>query len=162
MSMAPRAGEMEQPLDALRRAAALVGAAVVGLALRRTSGVPHEGQVFGIDHRRALFFRLDEHRPDDLGDHVARAPHDHGVALAHVLAPDLVLVVQRGVGHRDAADEHWLEHGERRDLAGPARVHVDRLQQRRALLGRELVGDRPARRVAVVARARAAGRSGRP
>ena len=84
-----------------------------------------------------------EDRPDDLRDHVAGAANDHRVALADVLPPDLVLVVQRRVRDRDAAHEHGLEDGERRDLPGAAGVDLDRLQQRGPLLRRELVGDRP-------------------
>ena len=34
-------------------------------------------------------------RPDDLRDHVAGALHDHDVALADLLAVDVLLVVQR-------------------------------------------------------------------
>src|SRR5204863_5688200 len=37
------------------------------------------------------------HHADHLRNHVAGAPHDHRVADAHVLAVDLVLVVQGGV-----------------------------------------------------------------
>ena len=83
------------------------------------------GQVAGSSsggRRRALL----QDRPDDLGDDVAGAAHDHRVALAHVLAVHLVLVVQRRVGDRDAAHEHRLEHRERRHLAGAAGVDVDR------------------------------------
>ena len=97
-----------------------------GRAASRTTGTPSASSTGA---RPSC--RLDEHRPDDLGDHVAGAPDDDRVALAHVLAPDLVLVVQRRVGDGDAADDHRLEHRERRDLAGPPGVHVDLLQQRR-------------------------------
>ena len=91
---------------------------------------------------------LGEHRPDDLGDHVARPADDDHVALAHVLASDLVLVVQRGVRDRHAADDDRLEHRERRHLPRASGVDVDLPEQRGALLGRELVGDRPPWRVA--------------
>jgi hypothetical protein len=84
-------------------------------------------------------------RPDDLRDDVAGPPDDHRVARTHVLARDLILVVQRRRGHRDAADEDRLEPCERRHLSGPAGVHLDRTQERRALLGRELERDRPPR-----------------
>ena len=71
---------------------------------RRTSGVPHDGQVFGIFHRRALFFRLESTGPTISGI-TSPARRTMTVSpLAHVLAPHLVLVVQRGVGDRDAAD----------------------------------------------------------
>ena len=57
---------------------------------------------------------------DDLGDDLARAAHDDGVADEHALARDLVGVVQRRHRDRDAADAHGLEHGERRDGARAA------------------------------------------
>ena len=41
-------------------------------------------------------------------------------------ASHLVLVVQRRVGHRDAADEHRLEPRDRRQRAGAADLHFDR------------------------------------
>jgi len=50
--------------------------------------------------------------PDDLGDHVSGALHDDEVALADVLAIDVLLVVERRVRDRDAADVHRLELGE--------------------------------------------------
>jgi len=84
-------------------------------------------------------------RADDLGNHVAGAAHDHGVADAHVLAVDLVLVVQGRVAHRGAADEHRLQLRDRRQLAGAADLHVDVQQQRGLLLRRVLVRDGPAR-----------------
>ena len=87
-----------------------------------------------------------EHGTDDLGDHVAGLAHDHGVARPHVLGPHLVLVVQRGDADRRPADEDRLEHGERRRPAGAPDRHLDVAQHGRALLRRELVGDRPARR----------------
>ena len=57
----------------------------------------------------------------DLGNHVARAAHDHRVALPDVLAAHLVLVVQRGVHDRRAADEHRLQARHRRDARPCAR-----------------------------------------
>ena len=46
-----------------------------------------------------------------------------------------------------ATDEHRLEHGEGRRLSRASDRHHDLLEQGGALLGRELVGDRPPRRV---------------
>ena len=124
MSMRAAAGEMQQRLLALRRADEPAGAARDGLV-----GQP--------DDRRAALRAARRHRErpraarplvrqhaHDLRDHVARAAHDHRVADAHVLAPDLVLVVQRRVGDGHAADEHRLEARHRRDArrcARPAR-----------------------------------------
>ena len=125
-----------------------VDAAGVGLALgahqrRCRSG---HGHVVGNVHGSAALRAQRQHRPDDLGDHVAGLAHDHRVAGAHVLGAHLVLVVQRGHADRRAADEHRLEHGERRRPTGAPDRHLDVAQQRGALLGRELVGDGPARR----------------
>ena len=114
----------------------------------RTSGVAHEGQVLRHLPLARILRAQRRNRPDHLGDHVAGAANDHGVALAHVLAPHLVLVVQRRRRDRDAADEHRLEERERGDLPGAPGMHADLAKDRRALLGRELVGDRPAGRVA--------------
>ena len=87
-----------------------------------------------------------EHDAHHLRDHVAGAADDHRVADADVLARDLVLVVQRGVGHDHAADRHRLELGGRRERAGAADLDLDVEQPVVASCGRELVGDGPARR----------------
>ena len=89
---------MEQPLDVLRGAAALVRAAPVGLALARARAPSRtRGRPSGTATAGAASSAWTSTGPDDLGDHVAGAAHDHRVALPHVLARDLVLVVQRGV-----------------------------------------------------------------
>ena len=82
----------------------------------------------------------------DLGDDVARAPHDHGVALPDVLAADLVLVVQGRVRHGRAADEHGLQARHRRERPGAAHLDVDVLDLGGRFLGGELVRHSPARR----------------
>jgi hypothetical protein len=87
---------------------------------------------------------VQQHR-HHLGDHVARAAHDHRVAHAHVLAAGFVLVVQRGVGHGDAAHEHRRQLGHRRELAGAAHLHVDGQHGGQLLLRRVLVRHGPAR-----------------
>ena len=84
--------------------------------------------------------------PHDLRNHVSGAAHDHRVADPDVLAAHLVLVVQRGVGHRHAADEYRLQPGHRRDGAGTSHLHVDADDLRRHLLRRKLVRYREPRR----------------
>ncbi len=66
--------------------------------------------------------------------------------IAHVLAGDLVLVVQRRVRDDDAADGDGPELGDRRQGAGAPDLDLDRLEHRRRPLGRELVRHRPAGR----------------
>ena len=112
------------------------------LGLRRTDqpagAAPHHvgaaGLLVGLAHRLAAARRADlghlvglgalgplvEHDAHHLRDHVAGAAHDHRVADADVLARDLVLVVQRGVGDDHAAHRHRLELGGRRERAGAA------------------------------------------
>ena len=83
------------------------------------------------EHPRLRTLRaLGQHRPDDLGDDVAGLAHDDRVAGPHVLEPHLVLVVQRGEADRRPADEHRLEHGERRRLPGATDRHHDVVQRR--------------------------------
>ncbi|MNT16590.1 hypothetical protein D3C72_1517020 [compost metagenome] len=80
---------------------------------------------------------------DDLRDDVAGALQDDRVADAHVLAGDLVLVVQGGVADHDAADRDGVQTGDRGQRAGAADLDVDAFQHGRGLLRRELVGDGP-------------------
>ncbi len=90
---------------------------------------------------------------ENLRDDVAGALHDHRVADAHVLARDLVLVVQGGVLHHDAADGDGIELGDRCERAGAADLDVDVAQDGGRLLGGEFVGERPARRAGAEAKA---------
>ena len=142
---APRT-EVGDAGEALLRA---VGVDAAGL---RLALLPHEPRTA----RRALLGELPfgealgtqlQDRADDLGDDVAGLAHDHRVAGADVLDLDLVLVVQRGQADGGTADEDGLEHRERRGLARAADGYLDVLERGRALLGRQLVGDRPPRRL---------------
>ena len=91
----------------------------------RTIAEPHSGHCVGMTNSRASAGRRSASTRTTSGiTSPARRTID-GVADAHVLAPDLVLVVQRRVGHRDAADEHRLEPRDRRDRAGAADLHAD-------------------------------------
>ena len=91
---------------------------------------------------RAFFGQITRH----FWDHVARAAHHHGVADHETLARDFVHVVQRGVAHGHAADEHRLELRGGRQRAGAADVEDDVLEQGDLLIGRKFVRQRPARR----------------
>ena len=136
--------EVLEPLLGLRRADEAAGAAAhdIGAA----------GRLVGLAHGVAAAGRADLRHLEGLGalgplveddahhlrDDVAGAAHDHRVADADVLAGDLVLVVQRGVGDDDAADGHRLELGGRRQRAGAADLDLDVEQARRRLLGGNL------------------------
>ena len=126
-----------------RRAAS--GSPVLGL-ISRTAWLPQTGQI--VRHLvglRALRPAL-EHDAHKLRDDVARALHHDGVAVAHVLARDFVLVVHRDVLDHDAADGHRLDMRDRRQRAGAADIDLDALDDALGLLGGEFVRDRPARR----------------
>ena len=147
---------MLQPLHRLRRADQRAGAAahrLVFLAHGMTAA-----------HRARLrkLVRLGALRPlvhddaDDLRDHVAGALDDDGVADAKIDAVanrtavvadalDVILVMQRRVRHDDAADGDRLEPRHRRQRAGAANLDIDAIEDRRRLLGREFVRNRPAR-----------------
>ena len=93
---------------------------------RASTCEPQTGQRAGSSTRRASARAPLRHHAHDLGNHVARAAHDHGVADPHVLARELVHVVQRRVADRDAADEHRLQARDRRQRAGAADLELAR------------------------------------
>ena len=84
-------------------------------------------------------------RRHDLGDHVARAHDDHLVALANVLAVQVLLVVERRLLDRHARHLHGLQHRERDHVPGAADVPGHLLEDGRGGGRRELPRDRAAR-----------------
>ena len=86
-----------------------------------------------------------QHHAEHLRDDVTGALDRHRVADAHAQPVDLVGVVQRCVRHHHTADGHRLEACDRRKGAGASDMNIDRLDDRRRLLGRKLVRERPAR-----------------
>ncbi len=142
-------GDVEDPLAHLRGTEPVVGAAAVLVALlllhqRGATG----GAVARSDPGREALGAQREHRAEDLGDHVAGLAQDDRVAGAHVLALDLVVVVQRGVLDGRAGDLGRLHDAVRRHAAGAADVDPDLQQLGVDLLGRVLEGDRPPGRAA--------------
>ncbi len=81
---------------------------------------------------------------DDLRDHVARALDHHPVAGAHAQPFDLIGIVQRRIGHGDAAHPHRLQPRDRGQLAGPPDLDVDGVQRGFGLLRRKFMRERPA------------------
>ena len=135
------AGQISPPVQRLTASSL----PVVGIDLAR--GVAAAGRAdIGKDESfralRALLFN----RSENLRDDIARPLHDHRVADPHVLARDLVLVMQRRVLHHDAADGDGIELGDGRQRAGAAHLDIDVAQDGGRLLGGKFVGERPARR----------------
>ena len=121
----PAGTEMDEPLIALKRTFGL-DAEGVALALG-----PHQrgSQRARTDNgempRLGALGAQRRHRPDHLGDHVARPAHDDGVAGAHILGGDLILVVQGSGLHRHPTDEHGIKSSEGCGPTGPADGDVD-------------------------------------
>ena len=135
---------MEQTL--LELCGAVDGHAAVGnLAILVNHGATAHGADLGHVPVNRIGRALVEHRAHDLGNHVARLMHDDGVALAHVLAADLVDVVQRGARDGGAGDRHRVELGDRREHAGATHLDANLAQDGLLFLGRELKGDGPTR-----------------
>ena len=162
MSNAPRDTKWRSALDRLRRADQLARAAPARILLagllvdlarrRRTANRAGMRELVGHGVGRALV----HHHADDLRDDVPCPLDDHRVADADVVAfadrlavavhaLDVVLVVQRDVLDHDAADRDRRQPRHRRQRAGAADLDVDLAHRGRRLLGREFVGDRPAR-----------------
>ena len=142
---------MQQRLLALRAANKTAGAAGDRFTLLAIYTRPaHRAARRHLEHFCVAWpaFRNDR---NDLGNHVAGTPHDDGVADSNVLAANLVFVMQRGVGNRDAADEHRSQARHRRQRAGAADLDIDTDQLRNRFLRRKLVSDRKARRARYVA-----------
>ena len=133
------------------RGQAWLGQNVAASPSPRTSAVPSPpsaalGALGGEGPGRPVVGSVGQHRAQHLGDDVAGLADHDGVAGTHVLGGHLVGVVEGGGGDRRAAHEHRLQPGERGGLAAGADRHLDVEQRGGALLGRQLVGDRPAGR----------------
>ncbi len=88
---------------------------------------------------------LGRHGFHDLRDDLARLLHEHGIALADVLALDLVLVVQGGPRDGRPGQLDRLQLGHRRELPGASDLHDDLANPCRRLLRGVLHRDGPAR-----------------
>ena len=102
-------------------AGALVG--LGGIAFRQAINFMNQKQRYMVVMAQNLYFHA-------MADNAARF--------------NISLYQRRGHG----VEKRQRHRRERRDLAGAPGMHVDRLQQRRALFRRKLVRDRPARRAA--------------
>ena len=138
---------MEHSLANLGRAFPVVRATQILVALLLLGQRRAAGRALGGHHPlRQAFGTQAEHRTDDLGDHVARLAQDHCVAGSHVLALDLVGVVQRGHLDGGPGHERRLHPAERGHPAGATGVDLDGEELGVDLLGWVLEGDRPPRR----------------
>ena len=138
-------GIVPEGLLALGAAKQAARAAVVGFALIALGQAAAHRAVGQHGELRRVRRAAVQHHRHHLGDDVARAAHDHGVAHPHVFASRFEFVVQRGVGHRDAAHKHRGQLGHGRELAGAAHLHVDGQHGGHFFLRRVFVGHGPAR-----------------
>jgi len=84
---------------------------------------------------------------EDLRNDLAGFLEQHAIALAEPEPRDLIPVVDRRARHGRAGDVDGIEQRDRRDRTRAADVDLEVVQDRRDLARRELVGDRPARRL---------------
>ena len=139
------AREVQDRTHALRRAIKTGGAAVRRFALLADDlRTAFRAAVRYMPQARA-FRALVLDDTDDFGNDVAGTAHDDGVADAHVLAPQLVFVVQRRVRDGDAAHRHRFQHRDRRDDAGASHGRQNIFNDGGFFLCRQFVGNRPAR-----------------
>src|SRR4051812_27713384 len=80
-----------------------------------------------------------------LWNHVTRSLNHNSVANADVLAPDLILIVERGSADDYASDINGLQHGQRRQRPGAADIDDDVVDAGCLLGRREFVCRGPAR-----------------
>ncbi len=136
---------MNERLYRLRRADETAGAAAVHFTLFAHGMTAANRADFRKFVRLRILRALVEQHAENLRNHVARALDRDRIADANAEPLDLVFVVQGRVLHHDAADRDRLEFRNRRELAGAADLNVDVFDDRRRLLGREFMRDRPAR-----------------
>src|SRR5262249_34053545 len=134
---------VDQRLEPARRTR-LVRTAVHRLALWLDDVRAAQGALFRHLERLRAGLVL-ARRADDLRDDVPGALHDDDVALADVLAVDVLLIVQRCARDGDAADLDRLEHRPRVERARAADADRDLVQPRRRRHPRPLRRARPAR-----------------
>ena len=114
----------------------------------RAARDPHTGQVSGNAKATAPSGRLPVSTDTIWGDHVAGALDDDGIALAYILAGDLVLVVKGRARDAHAAHSDGPQVGDRGQRAGAPHLDGDVLYPRDRLFRLELVRHRPARTAA--------------
>ena len=146
--------EVLQPLDILGRADQATGATADRFAFR-PDGVAAAGRAGFRENigLRAVRPLVEQHL-DYLGNDVAGALDDDGVAFPDLPALDLVFIVQSRPRDHDAADSDRGQIGNRRQRPGAADLDGDFVQHGLRPFRRELVGGGPARRAADHAEAR--------
>ncbi len=139
------ADEMAEPFEPLRAADQPAGAADIDFALFAHGLRPAYRAMIGEEESGTRF--VAGQIVDHLRDDIARTLHHYPVARPHAKPLDLVGIVQRHVGHYDAPDRHGGEPPNRRQLARPTNLNVDRLQGGLRPFRREFMRDGPARRL---------------
>jgi len=114
---------VDERLEAARGTRA-VGAAVHDLALR-LDDVSAAKRAFRRHLERLRPLRVRQDGADHLRNDVARTLDDHHVALANVFPIDVLLVVERGRRHRDAAHVHRFQLRPRVQVPRPPDTDVD-------------------------------------
>ena len=96
-------------------------------------------------NRRCVSRAFFRHHLHHLRNNIACPANEHGIADVHIQTADFIHVMQGGVGNRDAADKHRFQACNRSNSASTAHLEFDVFNDRQLFLGRELVGNGPAR-----------------
>ena len=105
------------------------------------------GTAVRVDVGNAVRRPLLEDHAHHLGNDLSPLLHADQVALPDVQLGNLVGIVQRGILNGRSGHEHLFQPGHRRDSTRPAHLVVNANEARQALLGLELVGQGPSRRL---------------
>ena len=137
---------MQNRLNALGAAGKSSGTAGHRLAAfphgRRTAYRAKQWHGKWLRRRRPLL----ENNAENFRNHVTGTANDYRIANAQPpFALDFICIMQGGVGHRDAANEHGREARHRRQRTGTTDLDVDRLDHGQRLLRWVFVRHRPAR-----------------
>ena len=127
----------------LCRAGGACAAEMSAVSLPFRGSAAHRADLGHLKAPAALGAQLLYHA-EHLRDYVPGLLHSYGVSYPYVLVVYVVLVVQRGAGHRSLRQPHRLKDRQRRHPSGTAHLHHYVLNDGLLLLRRILVGHRPA------------------
>ena len=98
--------------------------------------------------RRAAAFAVRIYNGHNLRDNIACPLQHDRVAYAHILALNLILIVQRRIRDNHAANRDRFQPRNRRERSGAANLNINRLKQCCCFFSGKFMGNGPTRRAA--------------
>ena len=136
---------MADALDRLCRTDQATGTAAHDLSGLTNGMAAADRAGIGKDKWLAVSQALLRDRVQHLRDDVPGTLDHYRIADPHILALDLVLIMQGGTGHHDPANGDRLQMGNRCQSTGAPHLNIDLFQYGLGLFGGQFVGDGPAR-----------------